>query len=159
MLLENLILITTVIIIISSLFLFVPKEQVRDACLIFLFMESITWVIGLYVVQKGWIQYPVRLVFENASSTCFVFEFLVYPSICVFFNFHYPRKSTHFVKIMYYALIVSAMTAFEAFLESHTMLIKYTGWTWYWTWLALFATFYISRKFYLWFFKKLLRVG
>ena len=156
MILENIILMTTIIIIIASLVLFIPKEKVRDACLIFLFKESITWIIGLYVVQKGWIEYPIRLVFEKATSTSFVFEFLVYPAICVFFNLNYPQKSTPFVKVMYYCLIVSAITAFEAFLESHTLLIKYTGWTWYWTWLTLFATFYASRKFYLWFFKRLL---
>lgn len=152
--LEYIILIASCGIAIVSVFFLVPKDKIKDAWLIFLIKQSITWISGLYVVQKGWIEYPVREFFDKASNTSFEFEFIVYPVLCVFFNLYYPQRGSSLVKLRHYVVYCSAITLFEIILENHTMLIKYTGWTWYWTWLTLFITFYISRKSYLWFIKK-----
>jgi len=153
--LEQIILIASCVITIVSIFFLVPKDKIREAWLIFLFKQTLTWSIGLYVVQKGRIEYPIRLFFEKATGTSFEFEFIIYPVLCVYFNLYYPQKGSSFIKVGYYAVFCSAITAFEAILEKNTLLIKYIGWSWYWTWLTLFVTFYISRTFYLWFFKKI----
>lgn len=140
------------ITLLSVIFL-VPKNKVKDAWVIFSFKQFITWITGLYVVEKGLLEYPVKLFFEKASNTSFAFEFIVYPILCIYFNLYYPIKGSSISKTGYYALFCSAITLFEVALEKYTMLITYTGWTWYWTWITLFVTFYLSRTFYLWFFK------
>lgn len=65
--LEHTILIATCVITILSVFFLVPKDKIREAWLIFLFKQTLTWCIGLYVVQKRWIEYPVRLFLDKAS--------------------------------------------------------------------------------------------
>ena len=153
--LETFILVASCGITTLSAFFLIPKDKIREAWLIFLFKQLITWITGLYVVQKKWIEYPARLFFAQASSSSFEFEFIVYPILCVYFNLYYPQKGSSFIKMKHYIVFCSGITVFEVILEKYTMLIKYTGWTWYWTWITLFVTFYISRTFYLWFFKNI----
>lgn len=138
------------ILIVSTLFL-VPPEKKREACLIFLFKLALTWCLGLWVVQHRWIEYPVRLFFTSASKTSFEFEFIAYPILCVYFNLNYPQKQSFSLK--HYFIFCSGITAYEFVLEQYTSLINYNGWEWYWTWTSLFITFFVSRMFYLWFFR------
>nr|WP_282432966.1 hypothetical protein [Desulfosporosinus sp. Sb-LF] len=45
------------------------------------------------------------------------------------------------------------MTITEVLCERYTNILKYLHWTWYVTWTTLLITFYLSRQYYLWFFK------
>lgn len=149
---DLLILVFAWIITIIILILFIPKNKLREAQLVFLFKHVITWVIGLLVVELRLIEYPVRL-FSYANRTSFSFEFFIYPSICAVFNIHYPNKKGIFKQFIYYFNFCSAMTIIEVLCERYTNIINYIHWTWYVTWITLFITFYLSRKFYLWYFK------
>ena len=129
----------------------IPKNKIRQAHVAFLFKQVLTWIFGLMVAEFRLIEYPVRL-FAHATRASFTFEYFVYPGICAFFNIFYPEDKNFFRQLVHYIIYCSGITIFEVILLSYTDIIKYTNWTWYWTWITLFVTFYISRKYYVWFF-------
>lgn len=139
-------------ITIILLFLFVPRNKIRHAILIFFFKQFITWILGLSVTELRLVEYPVRL-FPCSTKTSFDFEYFIYPAICVLFNLHYPEKKNSLAQFRHYSYFCTIMTAIEVILEKYTDIIEYLHWTWYVTWITLFITFYMSRKFYVWYFK------
>ena len=145
------ILIVAWVITVIMLLLFIPKNKVREALLIFHGKQVITWVFGLTVVQFKLIEYPVRL-FPYANKSSFTFEYLSYPAICAVFNINYPIGKSNIRKFMHYFSFVTTITAFEILCEKYTNILTYLHWTWYVTWITLFLTFFIVRKYYLWFF-------
>jgi len=149
---DVIILVIAWILTIVGLIIFIPKNKIREAIVIFLFKQLITWIIGLIVAELRLIEYPVR-EFSYASQASFSFEYFIYPAICVIFNLHYPENKKPLRQFMYYFSYCSAITIVEVLCERYTNIIKYINWEWYVTWISLFITFYMSRKFYLWFFK------
>jgi hypothetical protein len=91
--------------------------------------------------------------FSYASRASFTFEFFIYPSICVIFNLHYPENKGILRQLSHFVLFCSGITAVEVLCERYTDIIHYVNWTWYTTWITLFITFYLSRKYYTWFFR------
>ncbi|GFP78532.1 CBO0543 family protein [Clostridium fungisolvens] len=140
------------LVTIGLLLKFIPKNKIREAHVAFFFKQLLTWILGLLVVQLGLIEYPVRL-FPSANKTSFTFEYFIYPSICAIFNVNYPEKKNTFNQFLYYFYFCTTITILEIFVEKHTSIIKYIHWDWYITWITLFLTFYLTRKYYTWFFK------
>ena len=140
------------IVTIGLLIRYIPRNKIREANVIFLFKALLTWTLSLMVSELRLIEYPVRL-FPYANRTSFTFEFFVYPSICAIFNTNFPEKKSTFDKFMYYCYYCTSMTILEIFTEKYTNILTYRHWTWYITWITLFITFFISRKYYVWFFK------
>lgn len=140
------------ILTIILLIRFIPRNKIREAELAFLFKQLITWVTGLAVVELGLIEYPVRL-FPYANKTSFSFEYFIYPSMCAIFNVNYPEKKGAFGQFMYYFSYCTALTIIEVIVERYTEIIKYIHWNWLITWITLYLTFYMTRKYYIWFFK------
>jgi len=62
------------------LLLFIPKSRIREAQLVFLFKQSMTWLLGLLGVEFRLID-PVEF-FKYATKTSFSFEYFIYPSTC-----------------------------------------------------------------------------
>lgn len=141
--------------IITSILLikYVPKNRIREAHISFLFKQVITWLFGLLVVEKGLISYPNRLFFKKAIKSSFTFEYFVYPALCALFNLYYPEKSNKIVKINYYFIHTSIITCFEIFAVKYTNLIKYNNWTWYWSFITMWLSYYVSRIYHRWFYK------
>lgn len=149
---EIFILVIAWIITIIMLILFIPKKKIREAQLVFLFKLSITWLIGLLVVEFGLIEYPVEF-FKYATQTSFSFEYFIFPALCAIFNINYPNNKSYLRQFMHYVYFCTAMTIVEVLCEKYTDIIKYIHWTWYLTWITLCITFFISHKYYIWFFK------
>jgi hypothetical protein len=141
------------VIMIIALLVFVPKNRMREAWVVYLFKLFLTWGLGLFVVQMKWIAYPVRSIFPYAHRSSFTFEYFVYPAICVLFILYYPEKKNYIRQLGHFVVFCSIMTLLEVLIEHYTQLIQYLKWTWYWTWLSLFLTFLISRLNYVWFFR------
>lgn len=140
------------ILTVIMLLVFVPRNKFREAQVIFFFKLLITLLFGLLVAQYELIEYPVRSL-SNATKVSFDFEYFIYPSICVVFNLHYPEMKNKFGQFMYYVYFCTVMTIIEILCEKYTDVINYIHWNWFLTWITLFITFYISRKYYLWFFR------
>ncbi len=134
-----------------SLFFFIPRKKFRLAQAAILIKQAITWLIGLVVVELGWIEYPVRC-FSSVNRSSFTFEFLTYPVVCGLFNARYPENRSLLFKLFYYSSYCTILTVVEVLIEKNTGLIKYIHWSWYWTWITLLVTFFMSRTFCKWFF-------
>lgn len=151
---EKSILISTWIISIILLLLFVPKDKIRHAQVSFLFKQTVTWIFGLLVVKYDLIEYPVRF-FKKVNKTSFTFEYMVYPALCALFNLYYPEKRNNYIKGLYYIFHSSLITGFEVYAQKFTKLIKYkNGWKWYWSYSTIMFTYFLSRLYYKWFFKE-----
>jgi hypothetical protein len=137
----------------TILLFFIPKSKIRLAVVAFLFKQIITFLIGLVVVEYGLIKYPVRL-FPTINRTSFTYEYYVFPITCAMFNVWYPNNRSTLFQVGYYVLFSSVLTITEVFIEKYTNLIKYIHWEWYITWITLCLTFYMTRKFCIWFFAK-----
>ncbi|WP_078379745.1 CBO0543 family protein [Sutcliffiella halmapala] len=132
---------------------YVPKNKIREASVAFLFKQLITWLFGLAVVETGLIKYPSRLFFKHATKSSFTFEYFVYPGLCVLFNLYYPEKRNLLVKALYYTFHAGIITFFELIAVNFTQLIRYPKWTWYWSFLTMWSSNYLSRLFFRWFYK------
>jgi hypothetical protein len=141
------------IIMIVLLIIFTPKDKIRHAYVIFTFKQIMTWILGLTVAELRLIEYPVRS-FAYANKASFDFEFFAYPAFCVLFVLHYPEGKSTFKQLLYYFYYCTALTTIESIVEKYTNIIEYINWTWYISYITFFITFFLSHKFYRWYFKK-----
>lgn len=145
---------------ILALIKLVPKDKIRDALVLFLFLQVITWPAGLFAVEMGWIEYPTQLL-PNANSynrTSFSFEFFLFPAVAIFFSLYYPVKVNKVKALLYYVGFAGFFTFLEAVLEKYTSLVNYHEWKWYWTLITVIISLYINHTYYLWFRKRLIKV-
>lgn len=149
---ELIILLLAYTVTLILLLLLVPRNRLREALVIFLFKQLLTWLLGLTISQLKLIEYPVRS-FPHATKSSFDFEYFIYPSICVLFNLYYPVGKSLLQKSQHYFFYCTLVTILELIIEKYTELITYIHWHWYTTWISLFITFYLSNKFYYWFFR------
>ncbi|RIX52210.1 hypothetical protein D3P08_14220 [Paenibacillus nanensis] len=150
---ERTILIGVWLLALLLLILTTQRNQIREAFVIFSFKQMLTWLFGLLVAQHKLIEYPVR-EFPYASRSSFSFEYFIYPAICVVFNLKFPENKGILQKTLWYLFFPTWMTILEVLLEKYTNLIHYITWHWYWTWVTLLMTFFVSRLFYVWFISK-----
>lgn len=133
---------------------FVPKNRMREAMVAFLFKQAVTWFLGLLIVEKNMIKYPVRTFFKKSIKSSFTFEYFVLPGLNALFNLHYPEKKNVMSKVLYYFGFTSSITLLEMIALKYTKLIQYKKWTWYWSFLSIWVTYYIGRCYQRWFFKE-----
>ncbi len=148
---EKVFLISTWSIIFISIW-FIPKEKRAQASVIFLITQLFTWILGLLVVEFGWLEYPVREL-AKANATSFSFEYFTFPIITVFLVLHYPDHKPIKMKLFYIFAFSSGLTVFEYFVEKYTRIIDYHSWKLYWTWISVTILFYVVMRIYRWFFK------
>ena len=132
---------------------FVPKDKLRQATVSFLSKQFITWLFGTLVVEKGLIKYPYRPFYKKTYKASFDFEYFFYPVFSVLFNLYYPVKANKWMKILYYFINTSLLTVGEVLIHRYTKLIKYKRWKWYWSFITMWISNYVSHVFYKWFFK------
>ncbi|TYS18461.1 hypothetical protein FZC78_02675 [Rossellomorea vietnamensis] len=145
---------------IFALIKLVPKGKSRDAWVLFLFLQVITWPAGLFAVEKGWIEYPTQLLPQANmyNKTSFSFEFFLFPTVAIFFSLYYPYNIKRFTAFLYYLCFSGFFTLFEVVLEKYTTLVEYDEWKWYWTLVTVIISLFINHKYYLWFRKRLIKV-
>lgn len=148
--LEGIILTISVVVSLLSLAL-TPRNKALQMQFVILFVQLPSWLLGLTVVELGLLEYPYR-EFASVNRTSFIFEYVVLPVLCVHVNNHYPWRASTPVKAAYFTVISLIMTGGEVVLEQYTMLIKYTGWHWYWTLSSVIFIFWLTQKMVDWFF-------
>ncbi|GAX88933.1 CBO0543 family protein [Effusibacillus lacus] len=119
------------------------KHPLKDWLLVYFMTAALSTFVGVFVVAAGWLEYPARL-FPHAFQTSVVFDFLVFPIACVYYNLTSYRSNLG--GILAQAVLYSApITVLEVWFEKHTQLIKYHRWDWYLTFLLLVLTFLLIR--------------
>ncbi|RAS75573.1 CBO0543 family protein [Priestia endophytica] len=153
-------------ILLSSLFIgvfliwkFVPREKAREAWIIALFLQSITWVSGLFVVEMKWISYPVALLprVNEINKASFSFEFFLFPVLAILFSLNYPTYQPLWLRFFYYTFIIGFFTFIEVLLEWKNNLVKYDEWKWYWTFITVWFSLFLNHQYYSWYKKKWLK--
>ncbi|MCA1040082.1 hypothetical protein LCM00_11280 [Bacillus infantis] len=128
-----------------SLVKLMRKPPVKDWMLIFLFKGFISSIIDKLLVRKGYITYPVKLL--KSFDVSFIFDYLLYPIACVYFN-QATKSSSLFgilIKVLYFSL---PMAVAEHFLEKRTKLIKFKkGWNSLTSFYSMTLIFLLSRTF------------
>ncbi|WP_127584614.1 CBO0543 family protein [Paenibacillus koleovorans] len=135
------------------LLLFTPRNKIHEAQIVFLFVQFITWVLGLLAVEFQLLEYPVR-EFTIATQTSFSFEYFILPATCVIFVLRLPRHKSISKVIGWYLFWPTWMTVVEVLIERHTNLIKFLNWNWFYTWSSLLLGFLVTHAYYKWFMRK-----
>ncbi|MFD0828939.1 CBO0543 family protein [Neobacillus sp. M.A.Huq-85] len=131
---------------------FIPKDKLRDASIIFLFQQFVTWFAGILAVGFNLLEYPVREL-AKVNGTSFLYEFFQYPVITVFFCLFYPKTNSFWKKSLYICAYSTGLTLPEVIIEKYTNLISYIHWHWYYTWASVYATLFLAWIFYKWYFR------
>lgn len=139
------------VVMVLLLIKYVPRNRLREANIAFLFKQVITWLFGLMVTEYRLIKYPYRMFFRKFTKSSFTFEYFVYPALCVLFNLYYPDKKNYLYKAFHYFWHTGIITLLELYALKYTRLIVYKRWTWYWTFVTVWISYYISRVYYKWF--------
>jgi hypothetical protein len=119
------------------------KPPIKDWLIIFLVKGYISSILDKFVVKKGYIKYPVKLV--KIFDTSFIFDYLLFPITCVYYNLATYQKNfkTIFIRVLYFSV---PMTMVEQWLERKTNLIEYRkGWNCVFTFISLNITFLMVR--------------
>jgi hypothetical protein len=132
-----------VYIVCLAMLAFVPKQRRRMAIAIYLFQETLAWIMGLLVVEYGLLAYPVREL--TTMRTSFVFEFLALPTTSVYYNLYYPESRALYVRVVYTVACVAAVTALELWLEANTDLVEYIRWSGFWSFVTITLSLVLSR--------------
>ncbi len=148
--LEGMILAASAVVAILSLAL-TPKNKLLQMQFIIFFVQLPTWLLGLSAVELELLEYPYREL-ASVNRTSFIFEFIVLPVLCVHVNNYYPWQARALAKAGYLAGISLLLTGFEVILERYTMLIRYTGWEWYWTSVSVLFIMWLTQRTVAWFF-------
>ncbi|MEH7384255.1 CBO0543 family protein [Bacillus sp. JJ1521] len=83
----------------------VPRSRLREAIATFLFFQMLTWVFAIGLTYAGLLESPVRF-FPHASKVSFTNEFLVFPSVAVFFQLSFPKNAAYKRRVFHYMLWV-----------------------------------------------------
>lgn len=150
---ERWILIGIIAISILALFFLVPKNKAREAWMIFLSLQIITWPAGLLAVEWNMIDYPIQLFsFANEfNRSSFTFEFFLFPVTAIMFNLYYPKKIKKTGTFFYYFLFAGFFTCLEVIIERHTELVNYISWHGSYTLVTVMVTLFLNHTYYHWF--------
>lgn len=151
----------SIIIGVLSIWKLVPRERAREAWVPFLSLGSLTWAAGLFVVEMGWISYPVQLFSKEnqINESSFTFEFFLFPILAILFSLYYPSQKGTLIKWLYGFVFSGVFTAAEVILEKYTNAVKYDEWKWYWTFFSVVLVLMLNHQFVKWFKKGLKQAG
>jgi hypothetical protein len=157
--LERWILIGVIVLSIFAIIILVPRNKSREAWILFLFLQVITWPSGSFAVEMGWIEYPVQLIkgVNQYNRTSLTFEFFLFPIVTIMFSLYFPNVR-RFGVIIYYVCFAGFFTIIEVVLERTTRLVEYHDWSWYWTLITVIISLFLNHKYYLWYKQKLIKV-
>ncbi|MCD9021498.1 CBO0543 family protein [Cohnella silvisoli] len=151
MTLERRVLIMIWIASIIAVVLFIPKHKRREAIVVLLTCQAITWLNGILHVEFGLLAFPVR-EFPRATKLLFTSEYMMYPLMCAFY-FIYEPHSRKLLRLPYLVAWISGLTMVDVMIERYTNLIEYVNYFWYWTWIDFFLIFLLTNVYCKWYFK------
>lgn len=128
---------------IASFIYFIKKPLSKDWLLVFFIKSYFTSMVDQIVVKRKLIEYPSRS--PSFFSTSFLFDYLLFPMTCVFYNqlTKDSRIINTIIKVFYFSI---PMTIVELWLERNTKLVKYKkGWNWKTTFFSVSASFLLVR--------------
>lgn len=140
---EYIILWAVTIVCFGSMFFWMLRSPIKDWLITFLLKSVITAITDCFIIAADLLDYPVRF-FPKAFHTNIVFDFLVFPTLCVFYNIttEHSKLKSILVQALFYSIPV---TLLELWAEKNTELIHYKHWNAFVTLITLIATFLLVR--------------
>ncbi|GFZ81249.1 hypothetical protein GCM10008018_28610 [Paenibacillus marchantiophytorum] len=150
---ERAILILAWVICMTLMPILVPKNRIRQAVLLFLSTQLITWVLSVMFVEWGFYENPIR-EFPAASGSNFTNNYLLFPFISTMFSLYYPNSKSSVLKWLFQARFVIAIGTYCALISKYSNLLEYRHFNVYFHMLVIWAVLNITRKYEGWFFSK-----
>jgi hypothetical protein len=142
-----------------AIFIFlVPRNRVKEAVILFLSAQVITWPAGLLLVELDFMTHPVR-EFPVATRSNFTFNYLFYPVISMLANLYYPFHASKWKQAAYQLAAVGGLSGLMQLVRSYTQLIDHVKFNWLLSFLIMFLAFNVTRKYAVWYFRGLKRSG
>lgn len=131
---------------ISILPFLLKKPPIKDWVIVYLLNGLTNGIIDKFLSSYKIIQYPVRY-FANVFKINILFDFLLYPTITVYYN--QITKNDNIFAIAYKLLfIIIPMFLIELWAKKRTNLIKWNKWwKWYHTIISLTVKSLVTRAF------------
>lgn len=136
----------------------VPRNRVKEACILFLSAQVITWPAGLLLVELGFISNPVR-EFPVATRSNFTFNYLLYPVVSMAANLYYPANAAKWKRGAYQLAAVGGLSGLMQLVELYTRLIDHLKFNWLLSFLMMLFAFNATRLYAVWYFRGLKRSG
>ena len=125
------------------LLLSLKKLPIYHSLFIFFITAYLSTFIGVIVVEKGMLKYPVRFLSQYFDSSI-LYENLLLPVICIYF-YQTTYNSSYISWIIQCIVYTTFLTIIEILFERYTALIHYYTWTWVHTFLGTFLFIIIVR--------------
>lgn len=119
------------------------KPPIKDKMLIALLTSYFSTFIGVLIVEKKMLDYPIRFLSSYFSSSL-LYEYLLFPVVCIYF-YQTTYKSRFPSIVLQCILYTSALTIVEVVFERYTDLIEYHTWTWIYTFISTFLLMMFIR--------------
>jgi hypothetical protein len=132
------------------LFIFSLRKPhlLKDTILVFLLKAYFSTFIGVIVVEKKMVEYPVRFLGKYFEASI-LFEYFLYPIMCIYL--YQTSVHSRFLGIVIQcALYTAALTSVEFLCEKYTDLIEYHSWTWVHSYLFIFLLSLLVRLLVQW---------
>jgi len=127
----------------ALLFFSLRTPPIKDKILVFLLKAYFSSFFGVIVVEKKFLEYPVRFL-DQYFEASILFEYFLYPIVCVYFyqtSYHSRLPGIVGQCLLYTA----ALTSVEVLYEKYTNLIEYHRWTWVHSFVTIFVLSFSVR--------------
>jgi hypothetical protein len=119
------------------------SEWFPQLALAALFSTFTNTIVDMILINYELLAYPQRLI-PHMSNISITFGYAVFPVVHVFY--YQCSFSMNWVKAALLAVLIAAsITISETIFEHYTDLIRYTGWTWYYSVGSIWLTLVLTR--------------
>jgi hypothetical protein len=105
------------------LFFVIPRSRVREYVAVFVFFQSLTWIVSIVLTAFGLLSSPV-LEFGKATKINFTMEYLVFPTAALLFHRWYPSSGGVVRQVFHYILSVAGILLFMFVIGRYTNIMK-----------------------------------
>ncbi|NEW07968.1 hypothetical protein GK047_18370 [Paenibacillus sp. SYP-B3998] len=152
MTIERAILIMVWLVCVIAMPIVIPKGRSREAALVFLSNQVISWTLSLFFVEMNWFSNPVR-EFPAASGSNFTNNYVLYPFISTVFYLYYPGGKNLLIKALYQIGFILFACGYVYAIEKYTNLVKFHHFHILLNGIVFFLGLNVTRLYGRWFFK------
>lgn len=104
--------------------LLVPRNSIHTAVMAYITFKTTTWVWVIINVQYDQFAFPVH-VFKNSTSVGIITQFILFPTIFMWFYLFFPKKKSWVHKVYYYLFFVIGIQLFSIYTIAFTSLMTF----------------------------------
>ncbi|MBP1964777.1 CBO0543 family protein [Paenibacillus aceris] len=150
---ERVILIVIWVVCIVLIPVMIPKHRTREAVLLFLFTQMITWIMSLLLVEWKAIENPIR-EFPSASGSNFTNNYIFFPLISTLFALYYPGQKSVAIRTFYQVRIVLLAGIYLILISRYTQILHYIHFNIFLHMILLWIVLNVVRTYASWFFQR-----